>query len=172
MLKVPAFQYFPQYRVTAYQDDTMWWKFYLIPDYVSIRRDINGHPVFLLIKYAFNDQDRQENKNLPRGGGFMVFDVELSVREADYPKIIAELQQSVNSQWQQLKALADAAGNDVRGYSVNSWHYLNGNFQFSTLSVNDLQLGLHPERPEAPPGDAPPKVIISQPTWKAQPTWI
>jgi len=144
----------------------MWWKFYLIPDYVSIRRDINGHPVFLLIKYAFNDQDRQENKNLPRGGGFMVFDVELSVREADYPKIIAELQQSVNSQWQQLKALADAAGNDVRGYSVNSWHYLNGNFQFSTLSVNDLQLGLHPERPEAPPGDAPPKVIISQPTWK------
>src|SRR5436309_731251 len=103
----------------------MWWKFYLIPDYVSIRQDINGHPVFLLIKYAFSDQDRQENKNLPRGGGFMVFDVELSVREADYPKIIAELQQSVNSQWQQLKALADAAGNDVRGYSLNSWHYLN-----------------------------------------------
>ena len=51
MLKIPAYRYFKDERVTAYQDDVIWWKFYLIPDYVSIRKDVNGDPVFLLIKY-------------------------------------------------------------------------------------------------------------------------
>ena len=77
MLKVPAFQYYEDLRVTVFQDDTLWWKFYLLPDYVSIRRDVNGDPVFLLVKYAFSDQDRDENEELPRGGGLVAFDIEL-----------------------------------------------------------------------------------------------
>lgn len=166
MLKVPAYRYFPDFRVTAYQDDTQWWKFYLIPDYVSIRRDINGNPVFLLIKYAFGDQDREENKNLPRGGGFMVFDVEMSVREADYKKIVEQLQKDVNDTWNQLKALAEAGGKSVQGARLESFHNLRGVTTSVTLGVNDVLLGLGPEGPAAPPGDKPPAVIISHPTWK------
>ena len=83
MLKVPSFAYYDDLRVSVYQDDTMFWKFYFIPDYISIRKDINGNPVFLLIKYAFGDQDREENPDLPRGGGYMAFDVEMRVPETD-----------------------------------------------------------------------------------------
>ncbi len=165
MLKLPAERYFPDYRVTAYQDDTMFWKYYLIPDYVSIRRDINNNPVFLLIKYAFDDQDREENPALPRGGGFMVFDVEMSVREADYPAIVAVLQQDVNNTWNQLKTLADSHNQDVRGLRLNSFHNVHGLQTSMNLGVDDVLLGLGPEGPGAPPGDAPPKVIISHPTW-------
>ena len=165
MLKVPAFSYFSNYRVTAFQDDTVWWKFYLIPDYASIRRDNQGHPVCLLVKYAFGDQDRAENKNLPRGGGYIVFDTELRVPEADETKIKAELQKYVDDIWHQLKALADAGGNPVQGYSINSWHYLGDATTHVGLTVHDLQLGLHPDDPASPPGDAPPKVILDMPTW-------
>jgi hypothetical protein len=165
MLMVPAFRYFPEFRVTAYQDDTQFWKFYLIPDYVSMRRDINGNPVFLLIKYAFGDQDRAEDPNLPRGGGFMVFDVEMSVREADYPKIVARLQQDVNDTWNQLKAIAEGHGQPIEGVRLHSTHKLPGVSTSVSIGVQDVLLGLGPEGPGAPPGDTPPKVIISQPTW-------
>src|SRR5436309_992422 len=125
-LKQPSFRYFREQRVTAYQDDLMWWKFYLIPDYVSIRRDVNGNPVFLLIKYAFSDEDRARNSNLPVGGGFMVFDVELSAAEEDLDAITKVLQADVNDIWNQMKALADGAGQAVSGYKLDSWYYLNG----------------------------------------------
>ena len=36
MLKVPAFQYYEDMRVTVYQDDTKWWKFYMMPDLVKL----------------------------------------------------------------------------------------------------------------------------------------
>src|SRR5580765_6736323 len=108
MLKVPAFRSFKNPDVVAYQDDTMFWKFYLIPGNVSIRRDANGNPVFLLIKYAFGDQDREENKSLPRGGGYMVFDTELSIPNAVMDNITKELQKDVNDIWNQLKAIAES----------------------------------------------------------------
>jgi hypothetical protein len=165
MLQIPAFRYFPEYRVTAYQDDTQFWKFYLIPDYVSIRRDFNDNPVFLLIKYAFDDQDREENPDLPRGGGYMVFDVEMSVREADYPAITAALQQNVNDIWNQMKSLAENRNQDIRTMRVGSYHYLNGLSTSLSLGEEDVTLGLGTEGPGAPPGDAPPKVIFSHPTW-------
>lgn len=165
MLKVPAYRYFPDSRVTAYQDDTQFWKFYLIPDYVSIRRDVTGHPVFLLVKYAFGDQDRQENPALPRGGGYLVLDVEMTTPEADYVKIVEVLQKDVDSLWKQLKAIAEAAGQSVQGARLSSFHNLNGVQTSMTMSVNDVLLGLGPDGPDAPPGDKPPPVIISQPTW-------
>jgi len=167
MLKLPAYAYFSQYRVTAYQDDTQWWKFYLIPDYPSIRRDVNDNPVFMLIKYAFSDQSRQQDPTLPRGGGYMVFDVELRIPPDDEAAIKQQLQSYVNSEWNRLKAAADAAGRDVRGYTLTTWNRIAGNEHLTSTSVDDLQLGLDPGRPTAPPGDRPPPVITGDPTWKS-----
>ena len=170
MLKVPSYRYFKDQRVTAYQDDTVWWKFCLIPDYVSIRRDANGDPIILLIKYALSDQDRAKNPSLPVGGGFMVFDVELTAAEDDTKKVTDVLQADVNDIWNQMKALADSGGKPVEGYTLDSWYYLNGhgdpsNPIHTTLGVNDLLLGLGAQAPQAPPGDAPPKVVLDMPTW-------
>lgn len=163
MLTIPPFARLEEFRVTAYVDDAMWWKFYLIPDYVSIRRDINGKPVFLLIEYAFSDQDRADNKNLPKGGGFMVFDTEMKVLEADTAKIRVQLQKMVDDKWNQLKAIADGQGQNIQGYRIKSW---DGNHS-DTLSVDDVQLGLRPDVPEAPPGDKSPTVIIADPLWSS-----
>lgn len=165
MLMQPAFAYFDDLRVTVYQDDAMFWKFYVIPDYVSIRRDFNGNPVFLLIKYAFSDQDREENPDLGRGGGYMAFDVEMSVREADRETLIERLQQHVNDQWTQLKEIADNHNESVQGYRISNWSTYKGRTTSASLSVADVRLGLHPDAPEAPPGDRPPQVILSVPTW-------
>jgi hypothetical protein len=165
MLKIPAWRTFPEHRVTAYQDDTMFWKYYLIPEYLTIRKDANGKPVFLLVAYAFGDQDREENKDLPRGGGYLVMDVEMRVDPAALDPIKEQLQKDTDELWHQLKALADQAGADVRGYSIYSDHKLNNQDFNLTLGVDDVLLGLGPERPSAPPGDAPPKIVLSDPTW-------
>src|SRR6267378_204735 len=170
MLKIPSYRYFKDQRVTAYQDDRNWWKFYVIPDYVSIRKDVKQDPVFLLIKYAFSDQDRAKNANLPVGGGFMVFDVELAAAEQDMKKVTQVLQADVNEIWNQMKALADQGGQPVQGYNLDSWYYLAGhgdpsNPIHTTLGVGDLLLGLDPASPQAPPGDKPPTVVLDMPTW-------
>jgi hypothetical protein len=167
MLKVPSFAYFSDSRVTVYQDDTQFWKFYLIPDYVSIRLDKNGNPVFLLIKYAFGDQDRAEDKTMPRGGGFMVMDVEMRVPEADETKIKAQLQKYVNDTWNQMKELAEHHSTSVQGARLHSWSKLPGQGTSTLdLGVDDVLLGLGPDGPAAPPGDKPPDVVLAQPTWK------
>lgn len=165
MLKIPAWRTFPEHRVTAYQDDTMFWKFYLIPEYLTIRKDENNKPVFLLVAYAFGDQDREENKNLPRGGGFMVMDVEMRVEPGARAKIVEQLQKDTDQLWNQLKALSEQANTSVQGYRINSRHKLNGQDFNLSLGVNDVLLGLGPDAPGAPPGDAPPKVVLSDPTW-------
>ena len=165
MLKIPAWRTFPEHRVTAYQDDTMFWKYYLIPEYLTIRKDANGKPVFLLVAYAFGDQDREENKDLPRGGGFMVMDVEMRVDPDAQTKIVEQLQKDTNDLWKQLKDLAENAHSDVRGYRIRSDHKLDDKDFNLSLGVDDVLLGLGPEGPEAPPGDTPPKVILSDPTW-------
>jgi hypothetical protein len=165
MLKVPAFRSFPELGITAYQDDTRFWMFYLIPGFVSIRRDINNNPVFLLIKYAFGDQDREENPDLPRGGGYMVFDVEMAILAEHKNKVVQVLQNDVDQMWRDMKAAAEAAGHNVQGAGLSSFHNLNGVKTSASLNVSDVLLGLGPDRPEAPPGDRPPKVILSEPTW-------
>lgn len=165
MLKVPAFSYFEDMRVTVYQDDTMFWKFYVIPDYISIRKDINGNRVFLLVKYAFGDQDREENPDLGRGGGYMAFDTEMSVEEAMRPKLVQRLQEYVDDEWNRLKAFAEAHNGSVRGARITTVRKRGGNTNTNTLGVGDVRLGLPTDVPEAPPGDAPPKVIVSIPQW-------
>jgi hypothetical protein len=161
----PAFAYYEDLRVTVYQDDAMFWKFYCIPDYVSIRRDFNGNPVFLLVKYAFSDEDREENPELGRGGGYMAFDVEMSVRESDREELTKRLQQHVDDQWNQLKAIAENHNKNIQSYRITNWSTYKGKTTSATLSVDDVRLGLHPDAPEAPPGDRPPRVILSTPTW-------
>ncbi len=165
MLKVPAYAYFPDQHVTAFQDDSMWWKFYLIPDFPSIRRDQNGNPVFLLIKYAFSDEDRAKDAKLPVGGGYLNFDVELAVSPADLEAVKKQLQEFVKQDWQKLKDAADGGGKDVRGFTLSSWHYLGDKKQTTSLGVDDVLLGLDPAGPLAPPGDKPPLVVIDYPTW-------
>ncbi|QJP16076.1 hypothetical protein G3545_21985 [Starkeya sp. ORNL1] len=165
MLKLPAWRTFNEHRVTAYQDDTMFWKFYLIPNYVTIRTDEDGKPIFLLVAFAFGDQDREEKPDLPRGGGYMVLDVEMRVEPAAEKAITTALQKDVDQLWNQLKALADAARKDVRGYRITSRHNLPNLSTNVSLGVDDVLLGLGPEGPTAPPGNAPPKVILSDPTW-------
>ena len=163
MLKVPSYRYFKDQRVTAYQDDTV--SVEVLPDprlRVGPPRDANGDPTFLLIKYAFSDQDRAKNSSLPVGGGFMVFDVELTAAEDDTKKVTDVLQADVNDIWNQMKALAESGGKPVEGYTLDSWYYLNGhgdpsNPIHTTLGVSDLLLGLGAQAPQAPPGDAPPK---------------
>lgn len=165
MLKVPSWRNWPDLRVTAYQDDTMFWKYYLVPDYLTVRKDPVTHkPVFLLVAYAFGDQDRAENPELPRGGGFLVMDVELAVTNG-LDQIKDDLQKDTDQLWQQLKDMADAAGQSVSGYRIRSDHKLNGRDFTNSLGVDDVLLGLGTDAPEAPPGDAPPKIIIADPTW-------
>jgi hypothetical protein len=165
VLKIPAWRTFPDQRVTAYQDDQVFWKFYLIPSQVTIRHDAAGKPVFLLIKYAFGDDDRAANPSLPKGGGYLVMDTELRVDPATQASIVAQLQTDVGQIWNQLKAAADAAGQPVQGVGLSVWHRLPGVSTDLHLGVDDILLGLHPDAPGAPPGDAPPKVVISEPTW-------
>src|SRR5262245_37824315 len=165
MLKLPAFRSFKNPDVVAYQDDSCFWQFYLLPGNVSIRRDGKNNPVFLLIKYAFGDQDRAENKNLPRGGGYMVFDTELAIPTDVMANITKQLQQDVNDTWNQLKAIAESRGQTVQGAGLSSFHNRNGKSTTVSLNVDDVLLGLGPDRPEAPPGDKPPRVIIADPTY-------
>lgn len=165
MLKVPAYAYFEDLRVTVFQDDTLFWKFYVIPDYISVRRDQNDNPVFLLIKYAFGDQDRVVNPALGRGGGFMAFDVEMRVAEQDQAELLTRLQALVDDEYKRLKALADAHHENVEGMRLSSWAYANNRSMSTSLSIHDVKLGLRPDAPESPPGNKAPAVILSVPTW-------
>lgn len=170
MLKIPSWRNWPDLRVTAFQDDTMFWKYYLIPDYLTVRKDpVTKKPVFLLLAYAFGDQDREENPELPRGGGFLVMDVELAVTQG-LDQIKEDLQKDTDQLWQQLKDMADAAGQSVSGYRIRSDHKLNGRDFNNSIGVDDVLLGLGPDAPEAPPGDQPPKIILADPTW-CEGTW-
>lgn len=173
MLKTPAFQYYDDLRVTVYQDDTKWWKFYLLPDYVSIRRDPNGNPIFLLIKYAFSDEDRENNPDLPVGGGMLNMDVELRVDETDEDSLRGRLQSYVDTEWQRLKDFAENHSHTLEEMTLSSWHNRTNGVPRPAgdpvtppaLTIEDVSLGLDPDRPEAPPGNEPPEIELSYPEW-------
>jgi len=166
VLKVPAFDYFEDLRVTVYQDDTIFWKFYVVPDYLSIRKDAQDNPVFLLIKYAFGDQDREDTPDLPRGGGYLAFDVEMRVAENAEEVLREKLQKRVAAIWTRMKDLAESHHQSVEGARLRAWYTKpSGRTRENRLNVHDLELGLGGDGPEAPPGDAPPIVQIARPTW-------
>jgi hypothetical protein len=89
--------------VTIFDDDVFFYKFYPIAAAPGIRLDENGRPIFLLIKYALSDEDRLANPTLPAGGGYLNFDIQFDVAEADLTEIRKQLQPLVDTRWQQLK---------------------------------------------------------------------
>ncbi len=115
MLKAPAYSEIN--GITLYPDDLLFYKFYAISQFPSIRLDPNGHPVFLLVKYAFGDEDRLTNPNLPAGGGYMNFDLQFEVPAAQLEQVRAKLQPEVDAEWQRLKSgsAADQARSGVAG---------------------------------------------------------
>ena len=101
MLKIPSFRQVGD--VTVYQDDAVWHRFYLVPSKPTIRLDAEEHPVFLLALYHFSEQARENDEDLPRGAGYMNFDVEMVVDEELHESIVKELQEWVDEQHRQQR---------------------------------------------------------------------
>jgi hypothetical protein len=89
--------------LTVYRDDAIWTRFYLVPSRPKICRDKNGRPVFLLTIFHTSDQARAADPKLPRGGGFMNFDVEFAVDDAARDAARQELQRWVDEEYARRK---------------------------------------------------------------------
>ncbi|HSR51434.1 MAG TPA: hypothetical protein VLV83_11440 [Acidobacteriota bacterium] len=101
MLTAPPFRTIE--GVTVYADDSIWYRFYPVAAHPDIRLDKNERPVFLLVKYAFSDQDREDNPDLPSGGGYLNFDVEFSVPPETLETVREDLQEWVDEEWNRLR---------------------------------------------------------------------
>ena len=177
MLKLPAFKHF-QFEdgraVTVYQDDAKFWRFYLLADFPQVRVLETGEPVFLLTEYKFSDQSREENPDLPRGGGYLVFDAELRVEKTDYDTIVEELQSWVEGEWERLKQGPDDRIRTLKYNSVmkdtlgahwgNAGHHGGARANERVESETSLTMPGTGEAP--PPMDAEaPTVEIGEPLW-------
>lgn len=177
MLTLPAFKHF-QFddgrAVTVYQDDAKFWRFYLLADFPQVRQLSNGDPVFLLTEYKFSDQSREENPDLPRGGGYLVFDAELRVEPDHYSTIVDELQSWVETEWERLKSGPNDRVRILRYNSVmrdtlgDQWsgtgHH--GGERASERVASGTTLVMPGTGAAPPPADAPaPKVEIGEPLW-------
>jgi len=112
MLKIPSFRKIDD--ITVYQDDEVWYRFYLLPSMPSIRRDAEGRPVFLLAIYHFSEQARAENPEIGRGGGYMNLDVRFAVEDEKIEEARSELQTWVDGEWERGQSVAELA--DQPGY--------------------------------------------------------
>ena len=103
----------------------------------------------------------------------MNFDVELKVMESDEQELRKRLQKYVDGEWNRLKSLADARNVPVQSLTLPSWHNRTNGVPRPAddpttpraLTIDDVKLGLDPNRPEAPPGDEPPQIELSYPEW-------
>lgn len=96
MLKIPSFRKIGE--VTVYQDDAVWHRFYPLPSRPTIRRDAQGRPIFLLTLHHFSEAAREADPTLPRGAGYMAFDVQLAIDDATAQAITEELQAWVDEE--------------------------------------------------------------------------
>jgi hypothetical protein len=180
MLKLPAFsqKQFPTGEsVTVFQDDSQFWRFYLIPGFPTVRVDANNHPVFQLIKYNLSDQAREADPNLPRGGGYMVFDSELKVKPEHRAEIEKDLKEYVKAEWERIKRLPDdrvraltlgAAFNDSIGSEWAASGMAGSGAMASPDSHSTMTLNMPGSGFVPPPMDAPaPPVVIGEPLWKS-----
>lgn len=101
MLTAPAFKTID--GVTIFRDNNLWYRFYPIAPYPSVRLDEQNNPVFLLVKYAFSDQDRVDNPDLPAGGGYLNCDIQFDIPNDLLETVRAELQTWVEAEWKRLK---------------------------------------------------------------------
>ncbi len=110
MLQVPAHSEID--GVMIYSDDALFYKFYPLASEPVVRLDENGDPIFLLVNFSFSNEEREANRNLPTGAGYLNFDIELSVPEQTLAKIRQTLQTEVNAAYQQKRATnsPDVAG--------------------------------------------------------------
>ncbi len=92
MLKVPAFKQYD--GVTVYPDSDSDSVFYAIPDVPRLRYGSDGKPVFIFLKYREDASTIKDGSS--RGGGYVQFDCELSVPQAQLADITADLQDWVN----------------------------------------------------------------------------
>ncbi|MFO0648804.1 MAG: hypothetical protein U0326_21365 [Polyangiales bacterium] len=106
MLLVPEYKQID--HVTVYRDDALWYRFYAIPSTPRVRRDSKGEPVFLLTKYAFDKPADADGR--AQGGGYMNFDVEFDLSDAERAKALAELQADVDREFAARKADPKYAG--------------------------------------------------------------
>lgn len=178
MLKLPAFKHFKTKdgsTVTIFQDDAQFWRFYLIPGFPTVRLDQNENPVFMLIKYNLSDESREENPDLPRGGGFMVFDSELKIKSKDLVEINKDLQEWCDAEWNRLKNGTNSRVNKLKKDAVKNdligqhWQQkgMTGAPRASALTIPSLQdAQAMQQNEESLPGDKP-TVVIGEPLWKS-----
>ncbi len=177
MLKLPAFLHkqFPTGEtVTVFQDDAQFWKFYLIPGFPTVRIDKHDNPVFALYKFKFDDQSREENADMPRGGGYMVFDSELKVTDKQQQEIVDELQGHVRAEWNRLKSEANPAvrklkmkatfNDSIGGHWAQAGH--RGTPRATATPSTGPELEIPTPDYEPPPVDEP-QVLIGEPLWKS-----
>lgn len=81
--------------VNVFNDDQSPYRYYLIADQPRIRMRDDGTPAFRFLKYR-NPIDRPDGR---RGGGFLVFDTELVVSDAQRQAVVAALQDRINQQF-------------------------------------------------------------------------
>lgn len=102
MLAVPAFRTIAD--ATVYQDDAVWYRFYPVPNRPRVRLDDAGNPVFLLVKYALSDAEREAHPELPPGGGYLNVDVAFRLTDAQRTAIAADLQAWVDTEFARRRA--------------------------------------------------------------------
>jgi hypothetical protein len=177
MMKLPTFKsfQFPSGETASvFQDDALFNKFYIIPGFPAVRIDAKGNPVFMLIKYNLSDQSREENPELPRGGGYMVFDSELKVSVDAREEILTDLEDYVNREWERMKngpndrvrtLRVNATFNDnIGGHWGGSGHEGTPRASGTTSQNTFLQIPGHGDVPPRRDEPAPP-VLIGEPLW-------
>ncbi|MFO0648803.1 MAG: hypothetical protein U0326_21360 [Polyangiales bacterium] len=165
MLKLPAFK---QYNdASVFSDDQDLARFYVIPTSPSVRVNDKGDPVFLLIKYAFSDQEREAHPEVGAGGGYLVFDAELRVPDKRREEITADLQKWVNDEWERRKNnppptsrtfVQDANVSDAlsRPNTAASHQHFRESI---TMALSGAVV--------IPRDAAPPPVVLGEPLWKS-----
>lgn len=98
MLLIPSIRRVGE--ITVYQDDAVWYRFYLAAARPSIRLDKNGRPIFLLTTFTLSEQARAANPSAPAGGGYMNFDVQYAPTEEETNRVRVEMQEWVNQEYQ------------------------------------------------------------------------
>ncbi len=108
MLLAPAFRRIAD--VTVFADDTVWNRFYLLAPTPQVRRREDGRPLLDLVIYAFGDEDRARDPELPRGGGYLAFDVAYAVPADVEARVVSELQAWVDAEYARRRATPEYAG--------------------------------------------------------------
>ena len=139
--------------ITVYQDDAVWHRFYLIPSVPTVRLDNKKQPVFLLAIYHFSDQSREEHPDLPRGGGYMNFDVQFAVEPKKAEDARRELQDWVNKEYAARRAdpmyknLADYAAAEPPTVELADPQLSSGKVTMHTTQAAALVTGRFAEAP-------------------------